>query len=66
MSRERKTPRPEEMLSDTPCRCGHTLEMHRASTTRECLHGADEMGRNPTCPCARFRTRIVRTIRRYY
>lgn len=50
-----KTPRPEDLLNDTLCRCGHQLGDHRA-TGKDCLHGADEMGRNPTCSCGKFRT----------
>jgi hypothetical protein len=43
-----KTQRPEEMLIDTPCKCGHELGDHRSSKARECLH---ESG----CQCERFR-----------
>ena len=50
----RKTPRPEDLLSDEMCRCGHALGDHRA-TGKDCLHGSDEMGRNPTCACQKFR-----------
>lgn len=46
--------RPEEMLADTVCRCGHELGEHRA-TGKECMHGADEMGRGQTCQCEQFR-----------
>ena len=30
-------PKPEDMLSDTLCRCGCELGDHRANTRRECL-----------------------------
>ena len=47
MPRERKTPRPEDMLSETLCRCTHQLGDHRSTTLRQCTA--------PGCNCERFR-----------
>lgn len=49
MARDRKTPRPEDMLSETPCRCGHELGDHRATTLRQCATAG--------CECEKFRVK---------
>lgn len=67
LSSSRRTPRPQDLPSDTLCRCGHPLAEHRATTIRPCLHGADELGRKlgapGECPCERFRAAAGRAGR---
>lgn len=49
MPRTRKTLHPDEMLSDTPCRCGHELGDHRATTLRQCA--------TQGCECEKLRAK---------
>ena len=49
MPRSRKTPHPDDMLSETLCRCGHELGDHRATALRQCAQSG--------CECERFRVK---------